>query len=472
MTLRETAESVFDEVDDAAIYEADNTNLPSPFFVPVPSLDAAVITTTINEDGTAVPAIDFSWGVSNSEVVDYYDFQWKLSTDATYNSTVLEEPRFRIAPALSNVAYDYRVRAVNTLGIKSNYASSVSPASTGNDLTIPNPPTALVAQGGYSTVKLTWTPPTTNTDASTIRDLFQYQIFRGTTTNPTVFVGRVSGESFTDGGLADDTTYYYRVKAQDFTGNLSAYSANRSVTTEVAPVGERGAGRWNIGVTSLPTNSTTPSVNTAFVAAIGAPVDKDQAWFYTGTVANPTSQGVWLYDASTPIWVEQDEVIDGNLLVTGTVTANAIAAGTITADEIDAGTITATQIIANGITRQGVAGSGVVTNNSSVWTNIASFTISNMPTSSYFQGTVSYSLTTNPSNLPNSYRIEVIVNGVAAMVIVNGSAAYNADNNRLHVANYTRQGVSAGNIVVTLRMQNMGGAGVNFSNLSAVAAMR
>ena len=342
MTLRETAEEVFDAVDDAAIYEADNTNLPSPFFVPVPSLNAAVITTTINEDGTAVPAIDFSWGVSNSEVVDYYDFQWKLSTDATYNSTVVEEPRFRIAPALSNVAYDYRVRAVNTLGIKSNYASSVSPASTGNDLTIPTPPTALVAEGGYSTVKLTWTPPTTNTDASTIRDLFQYQIFRGTTTNPTTFVGRVSGESFTDGGLADDTTYYYRVKAQDFTGNLSAYSANQSVTTEVAPTGARGAGRWNIGVTSLPTTSS--GANTAFVAAIGSPVDRDQAWFYTGTVANPTSQGVWLYDASTPIWIEQDEVIDGNLLVTGTVTAGAINADAITGKNVTVGNLTATTV--------------------------------------------------------------------------------------------------------------------------------
>jgi len=345
MTLRETAESVFDEVDDAAIYEADNTNLPSPFFVPVPSLDAAVITTTINEDGTAVPAIDFSWGVSNSQVVDYYDFQWKLSTDATYSSTVVEEPRFRISPALSNVAYDYRVRAVNTLGIKSNYASSVSPASTGNDLTIPNPPTALVAQGGYSTVKLTWTPPTTNTDTSTIRDLFQYQIFRGTTTNPTTFVGRVSGESFTDGGLSDDATYYYRVKAQDFTGNLSAYSENQSVTTEVAPVGPdgaRGAGRWNIGVSALPTTSS--GANTAFVAAIGSPVDKDQAWFYTGTVANPTSQGVWLYNASTPVWVEQDEVIDGNLLVTGTVTANSINADAITGKNVTVGTLTSTSV--------------------------------------------------------------------------------------------------------------------------------
>ena len=345
MTLRETAESVFDAVDDAAIYEADNTTLPSPFFVPVPSLDAAVITTTINEDGTAVPAIDFSWGVSNSEVVDYYDFQWKLSTDATYNSTVVEEPRFRISPALSNVAYDYRVRAVNTLGIKSNYASSVSPASTGNDLTIPNPPTALVAQGGYSTVKLTWTPPTTNTDASTIRDLFQYQIFRGTTTNPTTFVGRVSGESFTDGGLADDTTYYYRVKAQDFTGNLSAYSANQSVTTDVAPAGAdgaRGAGRWNIGVSSLP--STSSGANTDFVNAIGSPVDRDQAWFYTGTVANPTSQGVWLYDASTPVWIEQQEVIDGNLLVTETVTANAINADAITGKNVTVGNLTATTV--------------------------------------------------------------------------------------------------------------------------------
>ena len=344
MTLRETAEEVFDAVDDAAIYEADNTNLPSPFFVPVPSLDAAVITTTINEDGTAVPAIDFSWGVSNSEVVDYYDFQWKLSTDATYNSTVVEEPRFRIAPALSNVAYDYRVRAVNTLGIKSNYASSVSPASTGNDLTIPNPPTALVAEGGYSTVKLTWTPPTTNTDASTIRDLFQYQIFRGTTTNPTTFVGRVSGESFTDGGLADDTTYYYRVKAQDFTGNLSAYSANQSVTTEVAPTGARGAGRWDVGVTSLPTTSS--GANTAFEAAYGTnfAVDRDQAWFYTGTVANPTSQGVWLYDADVPVWIEQEEVIDGNLLVTGTVTANAIDADAITGKNVTVGNLTTTTV--------------------------------------------------------------------------------------------------------------------------------
>ena len=93
--------------------------------------------------------------------------------------------------------------------------------------------------------------------------------------------------------------------------------------------GARGAGRWNIGVTSLPTTSS--EANTAFNSAIGTPVDKDQAWFYTGTVANPTSQGVWIYNATSLSWLEQVEVIDGNLLVSGTVTANAMDLNSITA---------------------------------------------------------------------------------------------------------------------------------------------
>jgi hypothetical protein len=606
MTLRETAEAAFDEVDDAAIYEADNTNLPSPFFVPVPSLDAAVITTTINEDGTAIPAIDFSWSVSNSEVVDYYDFQWKLTGASNYSSIATEEPRFTLAPALSNVSYNYRVRAVNTLGIKSQYASSPSPANTGDDTTIPNAPTGLSASAGYGAVTVTWTAPTTNVGGSPLKDLFQYEIYRGTSSNPTVKVGRVAGEIFTDGGLSDNTTYYYRVKAVDFTGNSSAYSnqddattnptlqdgasvlvvyaddaigtnqslsvgsrqyvqyyeyvgttpslpvsgtfvkfigadgqsiwpiyatsaagANqsfsptgkdyvtfyesltqptlpvsgqtfvpyvgsdgetgastnvifiRSATQPATPApssgipsgwydsppagtelvwassgvkvvgsttftwgtpwqidgasiaevsiyrknssaggtggsynfvtqtltpptswsvnppaltangdtiyrksgvtsgsatqtsatvsygtavvyanrtdgtdGARGAGRWNIGVTTLPTTSS--GANTAFVAAIGQPVDRDQAWFYTGTQSAPTSQSVWIYNAGTLTWVEQTEVIDGNLLVTGTVTANAIDADAITGKNVKVG-----DLVTNG-TAVPTSGSGAL----------------------------------------------------------------------------------------------------------------
>jgi hypothetical protein len=55
----------------------------------------------------------------------------------------------------------------------------------------------------------------------------------------------------------------------------------------------------------------------------GDEVAGDQAWFYKGTQANPTSQSVWIYSGSA--WIPQDKVIDGSLLVTGTVTADKFA---------------------------------------------------------------------------------------------------------------------------------------------------
>ncbi len=46
---------------------------------------------------------------------------------------------------------------------------------------------------------------------------------------------------------------------------------------------------------------------------------------YAGTQASPVAQKVWIYDADTSAWSEQTEVIDGNLLVTGSINASKIA---------------------------------------------------------------------------------------------------------------------------------------------------
>ena len=333
LTLREVSANVFNEVDDGAVLELDNTTLDSPFDVQVPSLDAAVVSTQVNNDGTTVPIITFSWGVTNPELVQYYEFQWKITGDTTYNTRLVREGEYTLAPAISNASYDYRVRAVNHLSVKSQWINAASPASTGNDSTTPSAPSGLSVAAGYGSATVTWTAPTTNTDASTLKDLFQYRVYRGTSANPTTLVGRVSGEIFTDSGLADSTEYFYRVKAVDFTGNESGYSNEGSATTNdqlqdgadgaTGADGARGAGRWNIGVTTLPTTSS--GADTDFTNAIGDPVDLDQAWFYTGTQANPTSQSVWIYDAGTDTWNEQEEVIDGDLLVTGSINASKIA---------------------------------------------------------------------------------------------------------------------------------------------------
>jgi hypothetical protein len=85
--------------------------------------------------------------------------------------------------------------------------------------------------------------------------------------------------------------------------------------------GGRGPGRWNIPVTILPTDNTSAQAawdNDSTVP--DPPIKDDQAWFYTDTQSNPTSQAVFIYNGIS--WFEQNEVIDGNLLVTDTITAS------------------------------------------------------------------------------------------------------------------------------------------------------
>lgn len=335
LTLRETSSAAFSWSAEETDLTANNTSLPSPTSTESVSFGATTVGSEVDNDGTTLPFIKFSWSVTNESNVDYYDFQWKLTTDSDYNSVQTKETSFKLSPALSLVDYDYRIRSVNHLGVRSAFTTA-SAVTTVKDDTVPNAPTSITVEGGYGSAKVTWTAPTTNTDASDLKDLGSYKVFRGTSTNPTVQVGRVSGEVFTDTGLDDDQTYYYRVKAVDLSGNESAYSTNGSGTTSLAPIGEtgaRGAGRWNIDVTTLPTTSS--GADTEFTSAIGDPVDKDQAWFYTGTESSPTAQNVWIYDLGTDTWTEQTEVVDGSLIVSGTITGDKVETNTLNASHIN-----------------------------------------------------------------------------------------------------------------------------------------
>ena len=124
--------------------------------------------------------------------------------------------------------------------------------------------------------------------------------------------------------------------------------------------GERGPGRWHIQVSSLPTTSAL--ANSRWNDGTGSQptvaVEGDQAFFYTGTISNPTAQKVWIYAGSNN-WTEQVEVIDGDLLVQGTVTADRMVANTITANEIAANAITASEIAADAVTTDKLAAGAV-----------------------------------------------------------------------------------------------------------------
>lgn len=90
-------------------------------------------------------------------------------------------------------------------------------------LTIENPPVTPAAGVPANAAKLSWTPPTLNSDGTPLTDLAGYKILYGTApgnlTN-VIDVSDPSATSFTVGNLAPGT-WYFAMKAVDASGNES-----------------------------------------------------------------------------------------------------------------------------------------------------------------------------------------------------------------------------------------------------------
>lgn len=419
LTLRETSEAAFDwDAEESAII-SNNTNLLAFDDVPTPALDAAVIGSRVNNDGTTLPQIGFSWSITDVELVDQFDFQWKLSTDTDWNSITTRTNEYYLAPAISGAAYDYRVRSVNAFGVKSPFASSVSPASTSDDGTTPNAPTGLTASGGQGAVQLSWSAPAQNTDGSDVKDLFQYKVYRNASNNvgTASLVGRVAADTFAESALAAETTYYYWVVAVDYTGNESAESTVASATTDAAAE-TRGGGSYYIGVLTLP--STSSGAHTDFTAAIGDPVDYDQAWFYTGTLQNPTNQSVWIYEEGSgpdpaSSWNFQENVMVGDLLVDGTVTADKVVVDNATIEGDGTGAL---QIKDLGITTAKIGTAEIQTaniQNGAVTNRFAAFTAGSLSITTSYQ--LAQSLTIDADGNPVSILFNSGIDGITSCLV-------------------------------------------------------
>jgi hypothetical protein len=124
--------------------------------------------------------------------------------------------------------YFYFVAANNAVGGSPNSNEvSVTPVATG---TAPATPTGLVASAGNNSVGLSW-----NASAGATR----YSVYRGTSPGgeAATAVGTPTTNSFTDTGVTNGTTYYYKVTATNATGT-SASSAEVNAT----PTGGGGGG--------------------------------------------------------------------------------------------------------------------------------------------------------------------------------------------------------------------------------------
>ena len=102
-----------------------STTLPNPFVVQPPASVTLSDTLVEYNDGTVIVALDVAIGVSPDSFVDFYQVEYKLSTDSDFiigsrGSSLTH----RILNVIDQRIYDVRVKAVNTQGVSSTFVTA------------------------------------------------------------------------------------------------------------------------------------------------------------------------------------------------------------------------------------------------------------------------------------------------------------------------------------------------------------
>jgi len=102
-----------------------STTLPNPFVVQPPASVTLSDTLVEYNDGTVIVALDIAIGASPDSFVDFYQVEYKLSTDSDFiigsrGSSLTH----RILNVIDQKIYDVRVKAVNTQQVSSTFVSA------------------------------------------------------------------------------------------------------------------------------------------------------------------------------------------------------------------------------------------------------------------------------------------------------------------------------------------------------------
>ena len=102
-----------------------STNLPNPFTIQPPASVTLSDTLIEYNDGTVIVALDVAIGASPDSFIDFYQVEYKLSTDSDFIIYAQGSGlNHRVLNVIDQQTYDVRVKAVNTLGVSSSYVSA------------------------------------------------------------------------------------------------------------------------------------------------------------------------------------------------------------------------------------------------------------------------------------------------------------------------------------------------------------
>src|SRR5437870_185370 len=171
-----------------------------------------------------------------SPILLYTIYRGNSSGGESFLITVPLVTTYTDATVTNGVTYYYKVSATNAIGEgpKSNEASATPSAPA----TPPGAPQGLSATPGDTTVSLTWSPPSSNGGSP----ITNYKIYRRTAGGGETLIATIGNQlSYSDGGLTNGVTYYYKVSAVNNEGE--GPKSNEASATPIAPTTAPGAPR-------------------------------------------------------------------------------------------------------------------------------------------------------------------------------------------------------------------------------------
>ena len=157
----------------------------------------------------------------------------------------------------NGVTYYYKVSAVNAIGEGPKSAEAHAAPTVGSPIppttaTVPGTVTGLsaTATGASGVISLTWTAPSNGGSAIT-----GYKIYQSTVSGSETLLATISpATSYTNTGLTDGVTYYYKVSAVNAIGEGAQSAEVYAVPTTVSR-----SPRFPVQVTGLTATATGAS---------------------------------------------------------------------------------------------------------------------------------------------------------------------------------------------------------------------
>lgn len=192
-----------------------------------PSTPSGLSLSTINENG--VSFITASWAANTETDLLGYELAWSYdNTNWNYITTADTLVKF---PVAGNITVYVKVRAYDAESKKSNWSSTENITSAKDEVP-PDIPTGLTATGLFQTIMVKWNA---NSEEDFSHYVLEYDTVDTFDNEPQQITLNATSTVIKD--LSVNTTYYFRIKAVDTSGNESDWNAdNPPVSASTAKI--------------------------------------------------------------------------------------------------------------------------------------------------------------------------------------------------------------------------------------------